>query len=343
MAEFGGAFLSVVIPTYNSGRTLERCLSAIAAQPASGDQLIVVDDGSTDDVGSVANQFRATLVRLDRRAGAAAARNRGADLATRPVLLFVDADVILHPDAIARGRVQFVDPSIDAVIGSYDSTPEARTLVSRFKNLAHHYFHQRAAGRVGSFWCGCGFIKRVVFEDVGGFDENRFTRSSIEDVELGWRVTDRGGQIVLDPHILATHLKEWTLRSLVMTDVLYRAVPWVRWSLERRRLGGGELNASRLQQVGLVIAVLLVASGLAAVFSAAARVSFAVLGILAFAINRPLFQLFWRSGGARLLMAGFVLQQLYYLCALAGLLLGILRFCWQGRRSASAPPARVGV
>jgi GT2 family glycosyltransferase len=343
MAEFGGPFLSVVIPTYNSGRTLERCLSAIAAQLTSGDELIVVDDGSIDDVELVAKQFRATLVRLDRRGGAAAARNRGADLATRPVLLFVDADVVLHPDAIARGRVQFVDPSIDAVIGSYDSTPEAQTLVSQFKNLAHHYFHQRAGGRVGSFWSGCGFIKRDVFEDVGGFDENRFTRSSIEDVELGWRVTDRGGQIVLDPQILATHLKQWTLRSLVMTDVLYRAVPWVRWSLERRRLGGGELNASRLQQAALVIAVLLVGCGVAAFSSATGRIAFAVLGGLAFAINGPLFRLFWRSGGARLLIAGFVLQQLYYLCALAGLLLGILRFCWPGRRSVSAPPARVGV
>src|SRR5262245_44260985 len=119
----------------------------------------------------------------------------------RPVLFFVDADVVLHPDAIARGRAQLVDPSVDAVIGSYDDTPDARTLVSQFKNLAQHYFHQRAAGR-RSFWGACGFIRRPVFDAVGGFNEARFSRPSIEDVELGWRVTHRGGRILLDPQIL---------------------------------------------------------------------------------------------------------------------------------------------
>lgn len=342
MAELADLSLSVVIPVYNSAETLERCLSTIAAQLGPGDEVIVVDDGSTDDVPAVAGRFRATIVRLDRRSGVAAARNRGADRATRPVLLFVDADVVLHADAIARGRARLADPSVAGVIGSYDDTPASRTTVSQFKNLAHHYFHQRAAGRVGSFWGACGFIRRPVFDAVGGFDETRFSRPSIEDVELGWRVTDRGGQIVIDPQILATHLKRWTLRSLIKTDVLYRAVPWVRWSLERRRFGG-ELNASPLQQVALVIAILWVVSGVTAVSSSAALLSFGVLSAVALAINQPLFRLFWRKGGVRLLVAGFALQQLYYLCAFAGLLLGIARFCWPRRRSVSAPPARVGV
>lgn len=341
MAELTGPPLSVVIPVYNSARTLERCLSAVCAQLGSSDEVIVVDDGSTDDVRAVVNRFKVILVRLDRQSGVAAARNRGADRATRPVLFFVDADVVLHADVLRRGRAHFNASSIDGVIGSYDDSPEARNLVSQFKNLAHHYFHQRAEGRIGSFWGGCGFIRRDVFLAAGGFDERRFSRPSIEDVELGWRITDRGGRIILDPRILGTHLKRWTFGSLIKTDVLYRAVPWVRWSLERRRLGA-ELNASPLQKVALVIAVLLVASGLAAISSGAARVSFVVLGGMALAINQPLFRLFWRRGGASLFVAGFLLQQVYYCCALAGLLLGIARYCWPGRRPVSAPPARVG-
>jgi GT2 family glycosyltransferase len=341
MAEFTGPPLSVVVPVYNSAHTLERCLSAVCAQLGSSDEVIVVDDSSTDDVGAVANRFKVNLVRLDRQSGVAAARNRGADRATRPVLFFVDADVVLHADALARGRAHFSTSSIDGVIGSYDDSPEARTLVSQFKNLAHHYFHQRAEGRIGSFWGGCGFIKRDVFLAAGGFDEQRFSRPSIEDVELGWRITDRGGRILLDPRILGTHLKRWTFGALIKTDVLYRAVPWVRWSLERRRLGA-ELNASPLQRVALVIAVLLVASGLAAIASGAARVSFVVLGGLALAINQSLFRLFWRRGGVGLFVAGFLLQQVYYCCALVGLLLGIARYCWPGRRPVSTPPARVG-
>jgi GT2 family glycosyltransferase len=341
MAEFAAPLLSVVVPVHNSARTLERCLSAIAAQLVPDDELIVVDDGSTEDVRSVAIRFNAALIRLDHSSGPAAARNRGADRATHPALLFVDADVVLQPDAIQRGRAKFGDPSIDGVIGSYDDSPESRTLVSQFKNLAHYYFHQSAGGRVRSFWSGCGFIKRDVFEAAGGFDERRFARPSIEDVELGWRIADHGGHVVLDPQIQGTHLKCWTLWSLIKTDVFRRAVPWVRWSLERRRLGGVELNASRLQQLALVTAVLLLTTGALAVSSRTALGAFAVLVVLAFAINRPLFQLFWRKGGVRLLVAGFLLQQLYYLCALTGLVIGVVRFCWPGRRSV-APPQRVG-
>jgi glycosyltransferase involved in cell wall biosynthesis len=341
MAELGGPPLSVVVPVYNSARTLERCLSAVCAQVGSSDEVIVVDDGSTDDVRAVASRFTVILVRLDRQSGVAAARNRGADRATRPVLFFVDADVVLHADALARGRAHFNASCVDGVIGSYDDSPEAPTLVSQFKNLAHHYFHQRAEGRIGSFWGGCGFIKRDVFLAAGGFDEHRFSRPSIEDVELGWRITDRGGYIILDPRILGTHLKRWTFASLIQTDVLYRAVPWVRWSLERRRLSA-ELNAGPLQKVALLIALLMAASGVAAISSGAARISFVVLGGLALAINQRLFRLFWRRGGAGLFVAGFLLQQVYYYCALVGLLLGIARYCWPGRRPVSAPPARVG-
>lgn len=342
MAELNGPFLSVVIPAHNSARTLERCLAAVCAQIGPKDEAIVVDDGSTDSTAAIASRFPVTLMRLEHRCGAAAARNRGADRASRPVLFFVDADVVLHVDAVLRGRARFADQSVDGVIGSYDDQPEARTLVSQFKNLAHHYFHQRAAGRVGSFWGACGFIKREVFNVSGGFDESRFSRPSIEDVELGWRVTDRGGHIVLDPAIQATHLKHWTLRSLIHTDVLYRAVPWVRWSLERRRLSG-ELNASPLQQIALVVAVLLAISGVASVSFSGARIWFALFAVAAVAINQPLLRLFWRKGGVRLLVAGFALQQVYYWCALAGLVLGVARFCWPGRRSVAAPPARVGV
>src|SRR4051812_6967044 len=111
MAELDVPAVSIVVPVYNSARMLGRCLVSICAQTTADDQVIVVDDGSTDDVATVADRFPVTVVRLDRRSGAAAARNQGADRSTRPVLLFVDADVVLHGDVIARGRAHFADRS----------------------------------------------------------------------------------------------------------------------------------------------------------------------------------------------------------------------------------------
>jgi glycosyltransferase involved in cell wall biosynthesis len=290
-----------------------------------------VDDHSTEDVTSVAKRFGATVVRLERHSGAAAARNRGAERATRPTLFFVDADVVVRPGLVERGLARINDAGIDAVIGSYDDEPAAATLVSRFKNLAHHYFHQRAAGPIGSFWAACGFIRADLFRAVGGFDESRFVRPSIEDVELGWRITDRGGR-----------LKRWTLGSLIATDVVYRAVPWVRWSLQRRRLSG-ELNVSPLQPVAALVSVCIAVAAIAIIQSRAAIIPFVMSVAAALLINRRLFQLFWQKGGVRLLAAGFVLQQLYYLCALTGAALGVAMYWWPARRSVSAPPARVGI
>jgi GT2 family glycosyltransferase len=335
-----GSQLSIVIPAYNGVAALERCLTAVAAQVNGADQVIVVDDGSTDDIGAVARRFGATVVRMDQQSGPAAARNRGAAAATWPTLFFVDSDVVLRPGAIDRGRAMMADPTVDGVIGSYDDGPAAATLVSRFKNLAHHYFHQRAAGRIGSFWGACGLLRREVFDDAGGFDERRFSRPSIEDVELGWRIVDRGGHLLLDPQLQVTHLKRWTLRSLVATDLFYRAIPWARWSLKRGRLAG-ELNASTVQRIASVVAVLFAASAFAAFFFGGARAAVAAFGAAALLINWPLFRLFWRKGGVRLFVAGVALQQLYYVCALTGLTIGVFLHYWPSRRSTDAPPARV--
>jgi GT2 family glycosyltransferase len=306
---------------------LARCLAAIAKQMIPEDELIVVDDGSTEDVRAVAAPL-ARVIRLDPQAGVAAARNRGAGASTRPVLCFLDADVVIHADTLALGRDRMSDPAIDALIGSYDDAPDAASTVSRFKNLAHHYFHQRAAGPVSSFWGACGFIRRDIFTEAGGFDERRFSEPSIEDVELGWRLSDRGRRIVLDPRVQVTHLKRWTLGTLVITDVVRRAMPWIRWSIERRKLPA-ELNASVEQRLAAPIAVALVVAAVLAVFSRLAWLPLAVILAAAVALNRGLWRLFWQKGGWPLLVAGFFLQQLYYLCALTGLAAGAARYGWR--------------
>jgi cellulose synthase/poly-beta-1,6-N-acetylglucosamine synthase-like glycosyltransferase len=247
----------------------------------------------------------------------------------------------VHADTLERGRALMADSSVDAVVGSYDDTPHATTLVSRFKNLAHHYFHQRSGGPITSFWGACGLVRRDRFLEVGGFDERRFTHPSIEDVELGWRMSDRGARILLDPSVQVTHLKRWTLGSLIETDVVHRAIPWVRTSLERRRLTG-ELNTSVMQRIAAPLAVLFFICGLAAIPIPGARVPFLAVALLAVLINWPLFRLFWRKGGAGLLAAGFVLQQMYYVWALTGLVAGLVLYWRPGRRPVAAPPARVG-
>jgi GT2 family glycosyltransferase len=137
--------------------------------------------------------------------------------------------VCVHPDTLARFAARFAaDPALDAVMGTYDDTPAAPNFLSQYKNLFHHYVHQHCDGSISTFWSGCGAIRRPLFLTCGGFDAQRYRCPAIEDIELGTRLHAAGYRIVLDRRITATHLKRWTLGSLLKTDIVNRGVPWVR-------------------------------------------------------------------------------------------------------------------
>ena len=191
-----------MVPATDAPATLGPCLEAIAAGLGPGDELIVVE--------------------APPGLAPAAARNDGASRAVGDVLVFVDADVVVHADALARLRAALADPSVDAVFGSYDDEPSAPGVVSAYRNLLHHHVHQQGAGEARTFWTGLGAIRRDVSVAAGGFDADAFPRPSVEDVELGARLFAAGARIVLDPLVQGTHLKEWRLLDTIPQG--YRAL-----------------------------------------------------------------------------------------------------------------------
>ena len=207
------------------------------------------------------------------------------------------------------------------MIGSYDADPDDTSIVSQFKNLAHHYFHQHSGVEATTFWGACGAVRRECFFAVGGFDEKRFKLPSIEDVELGFRLKVRGVLIVLDPGLQVKHLKKWTLVSLITTDVIRRAIPWTLLWMERGRLQK-DLNFSYDQRLGAMVSVALAVSLALAIANPYIWLLAGALLIVAYGLNRNLFRLLYAKGGARLAIGGFLLQQLYYLYSLFGLAAG---------------------
>src|SRR5262245_42785385 len=139
-----GPALAVVIPVYNGGRDFERCLRRLCDSRGPAFELIVVNDGSTDGSAALAASFGARVIAHDRPRGPAFARNAGAEAAGADLVFFLDADVALHPEALARAAARFdADPGLTALFGSYDDRPPAPGLVSRFRNLLHHFTHQQ--------------------------------------------------------------------------------------------------------------------------------------------------------------------------------------------------------
>lgn len=335
--------VSVVVPAYNNPGQLSQCLSALRAAAGADTELIVVDDASNDDVSSTAVHFGARLLRLARNAGPAAARNHGARHARGQILFFVDADVVVPNDAI--GRIQAIldcHGEIAAVFGSYDSRPAAPGLVSQYRNLLHHFVHQTGKAEAATFWAGCGAVRRPVFDRVGGFDERRFPNPSIEDIELGYRLRRAGYRIFLDKSLQCMHLKRWTLRSVIRTDVTHRAIPWSRLILESGE-APDDLNVSGSQRASVALI------GLACLFllMSPARLELLLLAFGCVAVtlilNRDLYAFFLRAGGIFFAASCVPLHLLYFMyCGLSYYYVWVLSMFQRAvaRRAGKANPSK---
>jgi glycosyltransferase involved in cell wall biosynthesis len=152
--------LAVVIPVRNGGLDFERCLRRLRESRLTDYELIVVDDGSTDESAERAHAVGATVLRHTTPLGPAAARNLGARAASAPLIFFLDADVAVQPETLQRAvRVFEAKPGLTALFGSYDDRPSHPGLVSQFRNLLHHYVHQQGEFRdevrsAHTFWTG---------------------------------------------------------------------------------------------------------------------------------------------------------------------------------------------
>jgi GT2 family glycosyltransferase len=303
--------LSAIIPATDRPEHLDRVLAAIRGVDDPPEEVVVVETAP--------------------RPGPAAARNLGAERATGDVLVFVDADVVPHRDTFSRIRKAFAaDSELVALFGSYDASPAAPGAVSGFRNLLHHFVHQVSQGEATTFWAGLGAIRRDAFARVGGFDALRYPAPSIEDIELGMRLARTGARIRLDGSIQGTHLKRWTLISMVRTDLHARGIPWVA-------LLAGNGNAPTTLNLGWrhrasAAASLLLAGSIAA---RRPRPAVAALGTLLL-LNARFYRLLLERRGPAQAVAGVPLHALHHLTAVAAVPLGLAQSRTAERSASSA-------
>ncbi len=251
--------ISVIVPVRNDPQNLELCLRALRSSEYPELEIIVVDDGSTDDTAQVARSHGVRLFQNPQRQGPAVARNVGADKARHPILLFIDADVCVRPDTLSRAAASFrADPDLTALFGSYDESPGAPNVVSQYRNLMHHYVHQESREEAWTFWSGCGAIRREVFLEIGGFDPD-YGQASIEDIELGSRLRRAGHRVVIAKDLQVKHMKRWTLLSMIRCDVLQRGIPWTLLLLREGRFPD-DMNLKLSQRLSALLAGGLIAA-----------------------------------------------------------------------------------
>jgi glycosyltransferase involved in cell wall biosynthesis len=288
--------ISVVIPVYNGGEAFARCLACVALLDPPPREVIVVDDGSSDQSVSLAKAHGAIVLHTGRQQGPSVARNLGARSAQGDVLLFVDADCEIQADAIRRVSDLFgANESVDALIGSYDDEPSAPNLLSQYKNLLHHYVHQSAGTKGFTFWGACGAIRRQIFEQSGGFDEG-YARPCIEDIELGYRLVEQGRQIRICHDLKVRHLKKWTPRVLFHTDFFLRAIPWSELILRAGRMEN-DLNISYAARARVALSMLIAAGLVLGCWFWPAWVVSGALALLLLELDLPVLSWFRQKRG----------------------------------------------
>lgn len=215
--------ISFIVLTYNSGKYLKLCLEGIIRNMALGDELIVIDNNSTDNTKKILNEYinvkGIRVFFLDRNIFISDGRNYGAKLAKNNLLAFIDSDIILNDNVINKTRKSI--KKNDAVIGLYyEHGAGFNWYVEAIREI---YAAKRKAKfkkeinyrNFTTFSGGLCIIKKSIYLEYMGYN-NAFDSFPSEDIDLELRMIRDHRKIIFDKNFLANHYKEYlTFKGLI--------------------------------------------------------------------------------------------------------------------------------
>lgn len=195
--------ISVIVPAYNAAETIANCLTALQRQTRRPDEIIVVDDGSTDETVRIAQAFGVRVLTQAHR-GPAAARNLGVQVACGDIVMFTDADCEPLVDWVEQMQKPFENPNVVGVKGTYRS--QQKQLIARLVQLEFEdkYDRMRRYETIDFIDTYSAAYRRKAFIHLGGFSEI-FPIASVEDVEFSFRVAERRLRLVFAPQAQVWH------------------------------------------------------------------------------------------------------------------------------------------
>jgi GT2 family glycosyltransferase len=219
--------ISVVVPTYNRRDSLRRLLLALERQTVSEFEVVVVDDGSTDDTPELLSTFQPiyqlTVIRQP-NSGPAAARNAGVERARAELILFLDDDVVPIPELIdLHLQAQHAEPNVVAIGPMAPPSDFRRPAWIRWEEeMLEVQYQAMLSGEYPctprQFYTANASLSRSRFLEVGGFDRT-FKRA--EDVEMAYRMRDRGATFTFLSTAVVYHYAERTFAAWSRTPYQY--------------------------------------------------------------------------------------------------------------------------
>ncbi len=258
---------SIIIPTFNGASRIGNCLDSLMKQTVGQNvEILVVDDGSTDNTANVVREHSSVRLITQANAGPASARNRGALEAQGKILLFTDDDCMPMPDWLEAMLGPFKDPEVVGAKGVYRT--HQRSLAARFVQIEYEDKYRLMAGLpsidfIDTYSAG---FRRDRFLEMTGYDTS-FPVACAEDIELSYRMSARGWKMKFVPAAIVYHTHPDTLSRYLKKK--YKFAFW-RMLAVRKNPGKGvkDSHTPQTMKVQLLFAPALL---LAVIFDLAAR------------------------------------------------------------------------
>jgi glycosyltransferase involved in cell wall biosynthesis len=212
--------VSVVVASYNGSRTLKACLESLCRLNYPDYEIILVDDGSTDDTPALAKEFSEVRTIRHENRGLSAARNTGIAAAVGEIVAFTDSDCRADEDWL-RYLVGDLLNSGFVGIGGHNFLPADDSLVAAAVMVspggpAHVMLTDREAEHIPG--CNMAFYKWAL-EEIGGFDPT--FRKAGDDVDVCWRLQQRGHKIGFSPAGFVWHYRRSTVKAYLRQQAGY--------------------------------------------------------------------------------------------------------------------------
>jgi glycosyltransferase involved in cell wall biosynthesis len=204
--------VSVIVCSYNGAKTLAACLDSLGRLNYPDYEVILVDDGSTDDTAYMASQFPQVRYIHQTNHGLSHARNTGAAAANGEVLVYTDSDCMADVDWLYY-MIGTLTSGDYAGAGGPNITPPAQNWIQACVAAApggpsHVLLTDTVAEHIPG--CNMAFYKWA-FDSVGGFDPEY--RKAGDDVDFCWRLQQSGHVIAFSPTAVVWHHRRFTLRA----------------------------------------------------------------------------------------------------------------------------------
>ena len=320
-------FISIVIPNYNRGASIEKCLSAAFSSRYRSFEVVVVDDCSADNSVEIIGRFPCTLIRLDKHSGASRARNTGALNSNGEILFFIDSDCLMQEDTLGlvnKAVTKYNDPKV-VIGGTYAMLSYDNNFSSTFQSVFVNYSETRNA-TPDYIAAHAMIMDSGAFRLSSGFPEKFLP--ILEDVEFSHRLKRSGLKLVVEPNIVVRHIFNFSLRRSLQ-NAAKKARYWTVYSMTNKDLFADSGTASaelKINGFSLMLGLLLALSGILL----GTKLFFALIPVvitLNLIVSRRLLHAFYRTKGLMFSVAAALYYvTLYPAAAISGAAAGAIEY-----------------